>query len=195
MAKMVSELRQRIAAESARLMVQDFIEDYRLAKQKAVARLGLPAKHKDLPSNSEIEQAIEAYQNLFVSDTQHIQFKRETALHAMQLLADFIPRLVGKVLNGTANPHTKIQLHVFTDAAEEVAFLLLGNDMPYEESEQCFHSIERCYPCYVFMAGEEKISVTVFPYNAQRQAPPDVVTGKAMQRANVLKVEKLIKAL
>ena len=42
------------------------------------------------------------------------------ALSAMQMLADFEPRLVGSVLTGTATEHNDIQLHLFAERAESI---------------------------------------------------------------------------
>jgi len=185
-------IRSRIAQECARIMVQEYIDDYQTAKQKATARLGLPYKH--LPSNHEIEHALHEYQQLFHADSQveQLQKKRNTALSAMQLLRDFQPRLVGKLVKGTTHEHSDVTLHVFSDTHEEIGIFLIGRNIPYELSERCFANRTQCYPCYRFIAGEDPISLTVFPADKMRQAPPDPATGKPMRRLDETSVRALL---
>jgi len=188
----VSSLRQSLAQATARLMVQEYIDDYRVAKLKAADRLGI--SHRHLPSNSEIEAELAAYQRLFCAEQQPQQLRqqRQSALAAMRLLHSFQPRLVGKVLNGTANPHSPISLHLFTDSHEDLAVFLLERRMPYELSERSFPSVNKSYPCYQFMAGDAPVYLTVFPLLELRQAPPDPVTGKPMRRADQAAVSALL---
>jgi hypothetical protein len=188
------QLRQRIAQTSACLIVQEGISDYQQAKYKAAARLGIP-NLKELPSNSEIETEILNYQRLFQADTQprHLQHLRKQALEAMRLFSAFTPRLVGSVLNGRAHQYSEITLHLFTDSAEEVAFLLMEKSIPYELKERQYRLSQTViYPCYQFLAGEEKINLVVFKENDIRWAPPSQIDGKPMRRANLRTVEKLL---
>lgn len=188
--------RQRLIEECARLMTQDGIDDFQLAKTKAAARLGLPNRH--LPSNQEIEQALLSYQRLFRSDSQHqrLREQRQTAVEAMQFLADFEPRLVGPVLSGTAHDSSSIQLHLFADSHEEVGFFLMEQHIPYEVIERRFFDKRganpQTYPGYSFMAGEEEIVLLVFPHRELRHPLHDPVSGKAMRRADVQAVQRLI---
>jgi len=113
-------MRQRIAAEAARIMSEEHLSDFYRAKHKAAARLGA-ANTRNLPRNDEIEKALVEYQSLFRADSQPLRLKRlrETALRAMEFLAAFNPRLVGSVLRGTADEHAEVTLHVFADTPEE----------------------------------------------------------------------------
>ena len=58
------------------------------------------------------------------SDERYLRMMRVAALSAMELLADFTPRLVGPVLVGTADENSAVNLHVFTDSPEMVALEL-----------------------------------------------------------------------
>ncbi len=189
-------LRQQIAAESARLMMQEHIDDFRMAKQKAAQRLGITGK-QFLPSNQEIELAVQEYQRLFTNPGQRerLQMQRQTALNAMRMLADFHPRLVGSVLAGTANRHSSVTLHVFCDKHEELALFLLDRRIPYQLQDHTFHAIGKAYPAYQFVAGEDiRLTLVVFPFNDQRWSPPDPASGKPMQRATAAQVEALLAA-
>lgn len=186
-------LRQRLAQESARIMVQEHIDDYLFAKQKAAARLGIRNK-RDMPGNDEIAAAVLEYRRLFASPEQadKLRNQREAALKAMHLFADFAPRLVGGVLHGTANEHSDITLHLFSDSHEEVAFFLMERNMPYQLKERKFASINKAYPAYRFVAGDDHVLLVIFPHKDMRQSPPDPIDGKPMRRADVKAVQALL---
>ncbi len=103
-------------------MAEHGIQDFRAAKRKAADRLGI-SDAGALPSNTEIEAALAAYQRLFAADTHErtLKAQRRTALRAMRWLPGLRPRLVGPVLTGTATEHADIQLHLFVDNPEAVA--------------------------------------------------------------------------
>jgi len=183
-------LRQQLAEECARLMAREFIEDFRIAKQKAAAKFGI-SNQRDLPSNLEIEIALQHYQRLF-QKTDHLLALRKTAISAMQLFEQFQPRLVGKVLIGTANPHSAVNLHLFSDHPEEIAFFLIDRKIPYQLTERQYTGISKRYPCYQFVAGNHKITLTVFNLSEIRQPPPDPISGKPMRRANLTTVSQLL---
>src|SRR6185369_1798606 len=107
-------LRRAVAQEAARIMAEHGIQDFRAAKRKAAERFGI-SDEGALPSNTEIEDSLAAYQRLFAADThgRTLKAQRNVALRAMRSLQDFSPRLVGPVLTGTATPHTDVQLHLF----------------------------------------------------------------------------------
>ena len=185
-------LRQQLAQECARLMVEECLDNYRTAKRKAAEKLGIPLRY--LPSNSEIEQAIQDYRRLFFTrETQsYLQQKRQAALQAMRLCAAFNPRLVGAVLTGAAHEHSEINLHLFADSAEEVAFLLIEKGIPFHLKERAYNGIQKTYPCYCFQAGNESITLVVFPTDGIRLAPPSSIDGKPMRRADLQTVEALL---
>lgn len=200
-AKLVSQdpqLRQRIAQASARLMVEEGINDFHYAKQKAAAQLGVNNK-RNLPRNSEIQEEIVLYQRLFYADThdQLLYQLRQTALNAMRLLQTFSPRLVGAVLNGTATPHSDVVLHLFSYSPEEVAFFLMENRIPYELGEKRYRipaqgGQQQTFPTYHFIAGEDHVVLVVFGFDDIRWAPSSPVDGKSMKRADLATVEQLL---
>ena len=91
-----------------------------------------------LPRNSEIEEALAAYQRLFggASHLQALHAQRSAALAAMRYLHEFEPRLVGPVLSGTATEHSDVQLHLFADRAESVTLKLIDQGIPHEVTER-----------------------------------------------------------
>ncbi|HET7923726.1 MAG TPA: hypothetical protein VFL30_02450 [Rhodanobacteraceae bacterium] len=190
------EQRRRIAVEAARLNAEGGLRDYRQAKLKAASRLGF-TDELSLPKNGEIEDALREHQRLFRADQPGTLHRlREAALEAMRFFADFEPRLVGPVLEGTADEHSAVCLHLHDDGADRVAMFLQEKGIPYEERTRRLR-LERettaDVPVFVFSAGDSTIDITVLPYNRLRQAPLDRIDEKPMRRANVTAVEELVR--
>lgn len=192
----LSHLRRRIAVEAARMMSEGGMRDYYAAKRKAAERLGI-TDEAQLPRNTEVEEALREHQRIFQADSQGARLRelRETALEALEFFDRFRPRLVGPVLEGTADIHSAVCLHLFADTPEEVAIFLSDNGIPFEESERRLR-IKREYwefrPVFRFRADDVPVDLTVFPPTAVRQAPLSQIDGRPMQRANRLTVESLL---
>ena len=189
-------LRRALAQEAARIMAEQGIDDYRLAKRKAAERLGA-TDIAVLPKNTEIEEALADHQRLFESHTHSSTLRdlRKTALQAMRLLKGFDPRLVGPVLSGTASAHSEVNLHLFAEGAESVALHLLDNNIPHRIAERRFrYEPDRLvpYPVVRFVAGNRDIDAVVFPVNGIRQSPSSPVDGRPMRRADTEELESLL---
>jgi hypothetical protein len=189
-------LRQAVAEEAARIMREQGVDDYLLAKRKAAGRLGV-TDASILPRNTEIEAALVAHQRLFAADRHEASLAdlRRSALQAMRLMADFQPRLVGPVLTGTASPHSEINLHLFSDSPEAVSLRLEERGVPHEVLERRLrYERERIvsYPALRFVAGRQTVDAVVFPLDGIRQAPSSPVDGKPMRRAGAAEVEALL---
>lgn len=188
--------RRVLAQEAARIIVEQGIRDYRIAKTKAAERLGLKSLGS-LPGNNEIESAVAEHLQLFRGDSHRslLQSLREAALAAMELLSPFTPRLVGPVLAGTAAEHSPVNLHVFADSAEQVAYRLQQGGISYKPFERRYKSRKgrtECYAAFAFMHGDSTIEATVFPFDGIRQAPMSPVDGKPMRRADSAKVRAML---
>jgi predicted component of type VI protein secretion system len=189
-------MRERIAQEAARLMAEEGVRDFGLAKRKAAQHLGvLDTQH--MPRNAEVERALSEYQRLFQAQTQPaaLRRRRELALEVMGFLQRFEPRLVGPVLSGTAVAHSEIELHVFDDCAEALAIFLIEHHIPHQQAEKRLrlHKDQwQFFPSYRFFAGDVGIEIVVFPANGLRQAPLSPVDGKPLRRAAVEAVRQLL---
>jgi hypothetical protein len=189
-------LRQAVAEEAARIMREQGVDDFLLAKRKAADRLGV-TDASILPRNTEIEAALVAHQRLFASDRHEADLAalRRSALEAMRLMSDFQPRLVGPVLTGTASAHSEINLHLFTESPEAVSIRLEERGVPHEVLERRLR-YERdrvvTYPALRFVAGRQTVDAVVFPLDGIRQAPSSPVDGKPMRRASAAEVEALL---
>src|SRR4051795_11570726 len=97
-------IRRQIALLAARLMYDRTESEYFTAKRKAARQLGVEYRFrpKDLPSNAEIRDQVQALANLYEGDKRREKLKdmRLEALRMMRLLAAFRPRLIGSVLTG-----------------------------------------------------------------------------------------------
>ncbi len=190
-----ADVRRRIAVEAARLIADDGLRDFHVAKRKAAARIGA-FDEASLPRNSEIEDALREHQRLFQGDSQprDLARLRETAIEAMRFLARFEPRLVGPVLDGSADEHSAVRLHLFSDDPREVLMFLEEQRIPYEEHTRAAAASQAPgdWPVLQISADGVVVDITVFPLDGLRQAPPDRVSGKPMQRATLAMVEAIV---
>src|SRR5690349_16886451 len=131
-----TDMRARIAAAAARLMAEDGIDDFALAKRKAARQLGV-SEAQSLPRNDEIEAELRAYRALYQAEEhpQVIGELRRIALDAMQALEQFSPYLTGAVLTGTAGPFAEIELQLFPDSAKDVEIFLLDRNIAFTTHE------------------------------------------------------------
>ncbi len=193
------QARSWVAQEAARIMVEEGVRDYQLAKHKAMSRLGL-SERTVLPRNTEIEQAIRSHRELFFTeqDRRHETGLWRAALSAMRFLDPFDPRLVGPVLSGTAGRHSVVNLHIYADAVEEVLFHFM-------DARVRFRSIERrlrfgkegpgLYPGVMFEDTGAEVEAIVLSWTDQRRAPLSTVDGRPMRRADIREVAGRVQGL
>ena len=105
--------RSRIAYLAARLMAEDGIEDYALAKRKAARQAGMP-ETRELPTNEEVEEALRTYQQIYHHEEHRNRLRvlRETAVRAMREFARFNPYLTGSVQIGRASCRERVYVLV-----------------------------------------------------------------------------------
>lgn len=189
-------MRVRIAQEAARLISEEGIKDFYLAKRKAAHHLGAP-ETRNMPRNSEVESALQEYQRLFRAAEQpdHLRSLRAGAVQAMRFLEDFSPRLVGAVLSGTAGRHADVNLHLFADTPEEISLFLIDAKIPFQASHKRLRFTRDEwleFPSFEFLAGEHAVELVVFPRDGRRDAPRSPVDGRPMCRAGLAEVEALL---
>lgn len=192
------EQRARVAQEAARIISEHGVRDFRIAKEKAAAHVGV-GDRKQLPRNTEIEAALRDYQALFAGTERlhRLQTLREASLKAMQVLSRFRPRLVGPVLTGLADEHSDVQLHLFSDVEEEVELFLASRGIDVELGEKRFRiqsDSYRHYPVYRFTVGGVGFEAVVFDGKDIRQPPLSPIDGTPMKRADREEVKALVEA-
>ena len=190
------ERRHRLAHEAARLMAEGGIRDYHQAKLKAAARLGI---HDDasLPRNREIEDALREYQRLFQGSAREdgLRLRREAALRALEFFARFEPRLVGPVLDGTADANAPVALHLHVDDSAEVPRFLEEAGIPAEARSRRLRldrQREAGFEVWLFAAEDLTFDLTVLPRDLLRQAPLSSVDEKPMKRASAAQLRELL---
>lgn len=191
-------MRQRLAQEAARLMAEEGVQDFYTAKRKAAERLGAP-NTQNMPRNTEIEEALQDYQRLFLGaeGAEQLQRLREAAVQALRFFAPFEPRLTGSVLAGTAGAHSDVNLHLFADAPEEVNLFLLDAGIRFElglRRMRLNRETSGDIPSVRFLADEQPIEALIFPANGIRQAPLSPVDGRPMARASLNRVLELLES-
>ncbi|HVB83760.1 MAG TPA: hypothetical protein VND63_02680 [Rhodanobacteraceae bacterium] len=190
------QLRRRVALEAARLISEHGIRDYGHAKRRAADRLGV-WDEQALPRNSEIEDALREHQRLFqvASQPQALRARREGARAAMRFLARFEPRLVGAVLEGTADAHSAVCLHVFSDDPDALTLFLGERGIAVETRSRRIRldrERELLAPVLLFSADNLGFDLTVLPLDALRQAPLDRIDGRAQPRASLAALDVLL---
>ena len=187
-----------LAQEAARIIVEQGIQDFRVAKLKAAERLGMHSQGA-LPTNAEIETAVSDHLRLFAADdhSSTLHHLRRAALSAMRLLDEFSPRLVGPVLAGTAAAHSAANLHLFADHAEAVSGCLDANGIRFRVFERRlkYRRDKASNHCgFRFEHEDATIEATVFAVDGLRQAPISPVDGRPMRRADAQAVILLLES-
>jgi hypothetical protein len=188
-------MRARIAAAAARMMAEDGIDDFALAKRKAARQLGATDTHS-LPANEEVEAELRAYQSLYQGDEQRdrVRALREVALEAMHSLAAFRPYLSGPVLKGTAGRYADVDLQLFTDDHKAVELFLLNRNVPYEVSElrhYCGDDV-RAVPVLRVEWDDVPVNVAIYAAKDERAALKATPLGRPMERAGIPAVTALL---
>ena len=192
-----TQIRRMLAVEAARLMAEQGIQDFLLAKRKAAARL-MVTDVSLMPNNAEIELALLEHQRLF-QGARHIEILHElrtSAVNLMQLLREFNPHLTGSVLSGSADAHSEISLHVFVDSTETLLLKLLENGIKARHTEKRMsYEADRfvSLPSFKFMTELHAIEIVTFPLTGIRQSPLSIVDGKPMARGDLRTVLALLK--
>ena len=188
-------MRARIAAAAARIMAEDGIDDFALAKRKAARQLGA-GNTQALPGNDEIEAELEAYRELYQADEHPLRIAelRKVALDAMRALERFTPYLTGPVLKGSAGPYAEIELQLFPESAKDVEIFLLERNIAFTTREIRRYSGDRARAVSVFSLTWQgtPLKLSVFDPRDERLALKTSVAGRVMARAGIAEVGALL---
>jgi len=190
-----NDRRSRIAHLAARLMAEDGIEDYALAKRKAARQSGTPDA-RDLPTNEEIDLALRTYQQIYHQEEHRDRLRtlRETALRAMREFAQFNPYLTGSVLNGNAGKYADVNLQLFTDSAKTVELYLIDRKIPYRTAQSRLYCGAELLTAPVYTVDDDgiEIEMTVLSPRELRGTLRTSLEGKSIERAKLPAVEQLL---
>lgn len=187
--------RIEVARDAARLICEQGILDYRLAKNKALAQRG--GLRSGAPSNSEIADCVAEYLGLFQAEEsqQRLLRLRQTAVQAMRLCAPFSPRAVGAVVSGLATIRSGVQLQLFCAFDEQIDWHLGENQIPFDTDERRLRRPNgqeiRCPSC-VFVADGVDIELLIFGEDDILWSPLSPIDGKPMRRLTLPELEALM---
>jgi hypothetical protein len=125
-------IKEEIAQVCARLIAEEGL-GYGAAKHRAVRKIGLPERSA-LPTNDQVEAALEEYLALFCGDTQpgELRALRELALVWMRRLEQFSPQLSGAVWRGTATRLSDIHVQLYCDDPKSAELALIDQGVRYD---------------------------------------------------------------
>jgi len=161
-------IRRQIALLAARLMYDRQESEYFTAKRKAARQLGVEYRYRprDLPSNAEIRDQIQALANLLEGDKRKENLKdmRLAALSMMRRLDRFHPRLIGSVWTGHIRQGSDIDLHLFSNNISSVTNVLDEHNLRYtvERKRIIKHNEERVFT-HVHVTDKCDFELTVYP--------------------------------
>jgi hypothetical protein len=197
-------LRQLIAQQAARMMAEEGISDFSHAKRKAGKQLGA-TDINCLPTNSEIEEEIRLYHEIYNSEDQpeNLRQLRADAVIVMRLLERFNPHLTGPVLDGTAGKFAETHIHLFADSLKDVEMFLLNQQIPYETNEKSYRISERRssdrkggdrkkVPVFTLEGPHGLIRLSVFEIDDLRIPTRSPANGQASSRVNLDGLKALI---
>ena len=189
-------MRLRIAAAAARIMAEDGVDDFALAKRKAAKQLGAP-ESEALPGNDEVEAELRAYRALYQPEehSERIVELRRIALDAMRALERFSPYLTGPVLKGTAGPYAEIELQLFPESAKEVELFLVERRIAYATHEGRRFAGDRAHAMSVLSLAwqETPLRLSVFDPRDERVALKTSQAGRVLERAGIAEVAGLLR--
>lgn len=198
--------RRLLADEAARILADEGVRDYQMAKRKAASHLGFTDSGQ-WPGNDEIEHALTERLQLFGGSAlqRHTHFLLEVAVDAMMLFTPFQPRLVGPLLRGTATAHSNVELHLFASTREDVTIHLINEGFEFDLCDRQIRTghkhegnnqHERVMGVEMIAEKDASTSATIvaliFSLDSIRQAPRSPVDGTAMARATIEQVRTLL---
>lgn len=185
-----------VAAEAARLLA-DSGGDMDSARRKAAKRLGV-SDRKALPDNRRIEAALRDYQALFLSHRQPTALRklREKAVRVMRTLQSFSPRLSGPVLEGTADRHTPLEIHLFSDRCEDILLTLMGWHLPWRNDERLVaypDGKRERRPLIRVHEGDTEVELLCFPLmELKNRAPINPLDSRPIRRMGLAELEIIL---
>ncbi len=189
-----SILKERVAYEAARIIIEQGLPNFDRARRKAAERTGVHDR-RNWPSNETIQEAVLVQRRLFRDDLGEHQELLDQALSALRAFADFSPRLIGAVLRGTGDRQTGIELFLFSDLPEDVIFALIEQRIPWREGEREWRypgGQRHTHPVFRFMAGDIPLALIVLPMHARQNPPLDPVTERPQRGADLAQVERML---
>jgi hypothetical protein len=191
-------IRRQIALIAARLMYDREESEYFTAKRKAARQLGVEYRFrpKDLPSNAEIREHVQALAQCYEGDgrTDRLRAMRLAALRMLRRLSAFRPRLIGSVLTGHVRAGSDVDVHVFSNTLSAVTAVLDEHRIVYETERKRIlkHNEERVFTHVHAQDGPFDFELTVYDADKVNYPFKSSITGKLIDRASAAELEELL---
>ena len=177
------------------MYARDESEYYR-AKMKAARRICTgDVKPRDLPSNREIRDQIQAMARIHEGRrrTEALHEMRVEALRMMRILRIFRPRLIGSTMTGHVRKGSDIDLHLFSNSIEAVTSALENEGIPHEVERKLVRKQGREQTfTHVHIQDRFLFELTVYAANMAHYVFRSSITGKAIERASIAQLEHLL---
>lgn len=137
------KMKVSVANLAAQMIMEEGIKDYLFAKKKAAKSLGLNEK-ASLPTNSQIDKAIDDFNKIFNSniDIEFLQQFKTQALEIMDIFKNFKPHLMNQLSQGIIPKFPEIKINLFADNLKDVEYILLNSQISYDFKEVKMNSKE-----------------------------------------------------
>ena len=169
-------------------MAVDGVDDLALAKRKAARQAGA-AETRSLPSNEEVEVALQSYMQLYQAEehAQRVAHLRSCALQMMRTLERFNPQLSGPVLEGSAARYCDIDLHLFTDSPKDVELFMLNQGFEYKQRHRSIYrgAEPATVVAFVVATKDADFNISVFAYNDLRLSLRSTLHGRPFRHAGL----------
>ncbi|MCF6178947.1 MAG: hypothetical protein L3J63_06085 [Geopsychrobacter sp.] len=174
-------IKEQIAREAARLLLEEEVRSYRDARRQAVRRFGpsVSSTHgAHLPDYAEIHAEFVSLLRFYGGEAQIARVRRWRllAIKYLMILEPFEPLLVGSVQRGEVREISDINLQLFCDKPEEVGYFLARSGISFIEEGDADHA-----QFYLEDEGIE-IACAVYALMERRQVPFSRITGMQMVR-------------
>ena len=184
-AKRQTNMRARIAAEAARIMAEDGIDNFALAKRKAARRLGA-SDTESLPRNDEVEAQLHAYRALYQpqehSERIAVLAARGAGRHARIQTVSSISDGPGP--QGHCGSLCRDRAAAFPQTPKDVEIDLLERGVSFSTQEARRFSGERAHAVSVFLLHWQgaPLKLSVFDCRDERLALKTSQAGRVMER-------------
>ena len=184
-----------MAREAATLLYSGLEKEYKQAKLKAAANVGVHV----LPSNLEVALELDrvAQEIEGSARTERLVHMRTEALAIMKVLTAYHPVLIGSVWRGTIRRGSDIDIETYYDEPEEVIAVLKAAGFKIQKTEQTTTTEHgrtvASLHVYGESAGENKFEVVVRPGEAAWKTRKCDTFGDEIKGLTLGQLEKVLK--
>lgn len=197
-----SKTRRLLAREAARLMYDEDVSQYFVAKRMAAKRLfgqggqkRMRFRPRDLPSNGEIQAALLELADQREGDHRldRLDDMRRFALAIMRELEQFEPRLIGSVATGHIRRGSDIDIQLFTEDPDGPEDWLLAHAWPYTRDDVLIRRPKGFVEYqHLRLDLEYPIELSVYDRMDLRHRPRSSTDGQPIDRVSIARLESML---